>query len=324
MEANLRAALPKEICGVPFYPRSLGMVREIIHTSIGHSRKSIIRQCCEELGWINQNGQPKVSSARPALLRMHEKGWIELPKVRDTHSNPPSLLSLDVYPDPLPIESPLSQLQEITLQIVSTEDDARLWRTLMERHHYLGGPRLFGAQLRYLVKSRQGVLGAMSFSAAAARLQERDCWIGWNGQQRRNNRHLLLNNSRFLILPGVQVPNLASHLLSKAAKQLPDDFEKRYGYRPLLLESFVEEGRYTGTCYRAANWVEAGRTRGIGRADLWRERSPSTTQQSNATTPVPIKTIWLYPLVSINQLRKRLCNTPPVTTPSATTQSTAA
>jgi len=230
-------------------------------------------------------------------------------------------LSQDEYPDPPSIERPLSQLEEITLRVVSTKEEARLWRTLMERHHYLGGPRLFGAQLRYLIESRQGVLGAMSFSAAAARLQERDQWIGWKGQQCRSNRHLLLNNSRFLILPGVQVPNLASHLLARAARQLPDDFEKRYGYRPLLLESFVEEGRYAGTCYRAANWINVGKTRGIGRADLRTVRRSPATHQSTRPS-VPIKTIWLYPLVSINSLRNRLCrgDAHPVMTAPATTQ----
>lgn len=306
MDAMLRAALPTEICGVPFYPRSLRQIREILDTSSSHNRKMAIRQCCEALGWLDSQGRPKISSARPMLMRFHQRGWIDLPPASQRRSTPSTLYSLDEYPDPTPLACPLSELGEIALRVVSSAEDARLWRTLMERHHYLGGPRLFGAQLRYLVESSEGVLGAMSFSAAAARLQERDQWIGWSGEQRRSNRHLLLNNSRFLILPDVTVPNLASHLLGRVAKQLPDDFEKRYGYRPLLLETFVDSQRYAGTSYRAANWIQVGVTRGIGRVDLRSKRHPSATPQGDTTTPVSIKQIWLYPLIPLNRLHSRM------------------
>jgi hypothetical protein len=154
--------------------------------------------------------------------------------------------------------------------------------------------------LRYLVDSEQGLLGALGFSAAALAASDRDRWIGWNSEQRRCNRHLVVNNSRFLIVPWVRVPHLASHLLGRVARRLPADFEARYGYRPLLLETFVEEGRFAGTCYRAANWLAVGRTTGRGRTDLRSRR-----QRREEKPPLPIESIWLYPLDA--DWRARLC-----------------
>jgi len=314
MDTELRAALPKRACGVPFHPRSLRTIRELIHSLSGASRQQIIRQCCEHLGWSDYQGQAKVTAARSVLLSFHERGWIELPAARAVKRTSPSS-SLPSGYEPIQIQLPLHQLQGITLRTVTTKSERHLWRGMMEHYHYLGGPRLFGAQLRYLVESEQGVLGAMSFSAAAGRLRERDHWIGWSGEQRRIHRHLLLNNSRFLILPGVQVPNLASHLLAKAARQLPADFEQRYGYRPLLLESFVEQGRYQGTCYRAANWIKVGQTSGRGRSDR-----RTAAQQSSEAQPLPIKSIWLYPLCSTKRLHTALCQ-PAATSANSTNRS---
>jgi len=141
-------------------------------------------------------------------------------------------------------------------------------------------------------------LGAISFSAAALALRDRDQWIGWDRHQRQRNRHLIVNNSRFLLLPWVRVPNLASHVLAKAARQVPADFQQRYGYPPVLLETFVEQERFQGTCYRAANWRCVGQTQGLGR-DL---------HALKPAQKLPIKSIWLYPLLT--GAREQLCQRP--------------
>ena len=166
----------------------------------------------------------------------------------------------------------------------------------MQRYHYLGYKPLPGAQIRYLVfgsltspsklspRDPTPLLAALGFGAAAWSIAPRDQWIGWTSQQRQRNLHLVLNNARFLILPWVQLRNLASRILAAAAKQLPKDWEIQYGYRPLLLETFVERDRFPGTSYRAANWMYVGQTQGRGKLE---KRNRRVT---------PIKNIFLYPL----------------------------
>ena len=302
MDAELRAALPHRVCGKRFHPRALRIIRETISEYQDSSRKEIARQVCDRLEWIDGRGQHKLGSAVAALLRFHRKDWIALPPPRH-----PGVSVSRCQPLPEGFErpeqvltGPLSTLGEIRLEPVAGREEARLWNGLIAHYHYRGYTRLCGAQMRYLVHSAGGMLGAMSFSAAAVRLRERDRWIGWDGDQRRANRHLIANHSRFLILPWVRVPNLASHLLGRAARRVPGDFQRRYGYAPVLLESFVEQERFAGTCYRAANWIRVGQTMGRGRTDRrpWR-------QQQQEPPPLPIKSIWLYPLSAT--ARQRLC-----------------
>ena len=159
-----------------------------------------------------------------------------------------------------------------------------LYNTLLERYHYLGYSALAGAQIRYLIRCREGLLGAVGFGASAWRLHPRDRWIGWKKESRERPLHLILNNSRFLILPTVRSANLGSKVLSLAARRIGRDFQERYGYSPVLLETFVEVGRFAGTVYRAANWIEVGQTQGRGKEDRLHQAA------------LPRKTIWLYPL----------------------------
>lgn len=302
MDAELRAALPGQVCGRRFHPRGLRIIRETIAEYQHTSRKEIARQCCERLDWRDHLGQPKVMCAVMTLRRFQRKGWVELPPPRNPGhavvrdwALPADRVILET-----PLEVPLAELGEVHLEGVSTRSDSRLWNGLISHYHYQGYAPACGAQLRYLVHSAHGLLGALGFSGAARHLRDRDRWIGWDATQRRANRHLIVNHSRFLILPWVRVPNLASHLLSKAARRLPGDIAQRYGYRPVLLESFVEQARFAGTCYRAANWCCVGRTTGRGRTDLrpWKQRQEEAP-------PLPIKSIWLYPLSA--NARARLC-----------------
>ncbi|EQD75780.1 transposase IS4 family protein, partial [mine drainage metagenome] len=182
-----------------------------------------------------------------------------------------------------PVEGLLPELGMIELQRVGRGDKAlsRIWFDLMVRHHYLGHGTLCGAQVRYLVRSStKGLIGAASFSSAAWKVAVRDEWIGWDPETRSLNLSRVVANSRFLILPHVRVPHLASHILGKLVRQLPGDWEAIYGERPLLLETFVEESRFSGTCYRAAGWKEIGRTAGLGRKGQG----------------APVKKVFLYPL----------------------------
>jgi hypothetical protein len=188
------------------------------------------------------------------------------------------------------------QYAPITLEAVRGQAEIRLWNSFIERYHILGYKRPFGAHQRYFIWSGtepKQRLGCMLFSASAWALSERDNWIGWGKDDRSKRLHLVVNNTRFLIFPWVKVKNLASHSLSLAARQVPIDFQERYGYAPVLLETFVDMERYDGTCYRAANWLCLGQTTGRGRMDRYMEYLSSP------------KYIFVYPLV--HDFRKHLC-----------------
>ncbi|TAL90242.1 MAG: DUF4338 domain-containing protein, partial [Rhodanobacter sp.] len=172
------------------------------------------------------------------------------------------------------IEAPLAALGTVELVEVANRTQSRTWRALMQ-HHPLGAGPLCGAQRRYLVRSRAGWLGALSFSAPARRLAARDGFIGWDDAIRRAQLPLVINNSRFLIVPSVKVAHLASHVLSLAERRLADDWHTRYGVRPVLLETFVDSARHQDTCYRTANWIALRHTCGRGRQDRHRQAQGS-------------------------------------------------
>ena len=301
MDAELRFALPRRVCGEPFHPRSLRTIREIIAADPDACRARLTERACEALGWRDVRGRLKRMGGAKALLEFHRRGWIELPPPRSRgHGMVRRTPPLEYTPPADGITGPLRALGPIEIRPVATSAESRLWNGLIGHYHYQGYTPLCGAQIRYLVHSARGLLGAMSFSAAACALRARDRFIGWSVAARSRQRMLIVNHSRFLILPWVRVPHLASHLLARAARCVPEDFAQRYGYHPVLLESFVETPRFAGTCYRAANWICVGHTRGRGRGD---RRSAREVREHPA--PLPIKAIWLYPLR--RDWRERLC-----------------
>jgi hypothetical protein len=194
-----------------------------------------------------------------------------------------------------PLSLPVRAVIPLEFRPVDTPGDSALWNELIERHHYLGYKPLPGAQMRYLLFHGSYLLAALGFSAAAWKVAPRDQFIGWDDSQRRRNLQRIVNNSRFLILPWVEVRNLASYILAAAAKRLGNDWMERYGYEPVLLETFVERDRFRGTCYRAANWLRIGETKGRGKLDR-RHRGLST-----------VKHIYVYPLRK--DFRQKLCST---------------
>lgn len=255
------------ICADPAYP----------------TRASISRAVCRALRWEKPDGGLKDMSARVALAKMAADGLIILPAPTCAQPRPRRHLEATIEAGP-PIDCPLAELRPISLRVVATRADSATWNELIGRFHYLGYTRASGAQLRYLVSAGDQLLGAISFAAAAWALSDRDAFIGWDPECRRQRLHLVVGNPRFLIAPWVRVPHLASHVLGAVARALPGDFAARYGYAPVLAETFVEVGRHAGSCYKAANWIHVGVTKGRGKLDRY-----------NAWA-LPVKDIYLYPL----------------------------
>lgn len=284
---NSHGQAPSRLLGRPFGPQDLNVVREQLELAQGCNRTQIARRICQQLGWVNRGGSLALMSGRVALLKLHRAGLISLPRPRNGNGNgrryepDPPLAASD------PIHCGLSDLRPLVCQLVSAPDQSRLWNSLIEHYHYLGHENLPGAQLRYLLYGRgQHLLGAIGFGAAAWKVACRDQWMGWNSEQRRHRLDLVLNNARFLILPWLRVPNLAGSCLGECLRRLPEDFQQRYGWRPVVLETFVET-RFQGRCYQAANWIYLGRTQGRGKKGA----HPVGEQ-----TPLPIKQVWVYPL----------------------------
>jgi hypothetical protein len=276
------------VCGQDFDGEKLSGIQGMIRVSPGLSRRRLSLRVCDWLNWKSPNGKLKEMTCRVALLKLERRGLMELPPPHswgngEAAGKDPEAPGWEMRP----VRGSLEELGRIELVRIDNPRSAvsQVWKALMKTHHYLGDGPLCGAQMRYLIKSdRYGWLGGLAFSAAAWRLGPRDRWIGWSEQARKENLNRVVCNSRFLIPRQVQVPNLASHVLALSAKRLAGDWAERYGFAPLLLETFVDRGRFKGTSYRAANWQCVGKTQGRGRQD--RERA--CLKQ--------IKDIYVYPL----------------------------
>jgi hypothetical protein len=273
----------KRYCGRFFSAEELAQIIELIEKNPSKHRLDLSRDVCRMLLWYKADGGLKEMSCRVAMLRMQEDGLIRLPPPR-TENKRKSEAAVTCATEPQSIiQDPVHQLGELKLRLV-TSKNSRLWNEYIQRYHYLGYTPLPGAQLRYFITRNEQVLALLGFGASAWQVAPRDSFIGWDHEQRRNGLPLIVNNARFLILPWVQSKNLASKILAMIARQLPIDWFTRYNIQPVLMETFVETGRFAGTCYRAANWVHVGQTKGRGKL------GPQGVQS------VPIKDIFLYPL----------------------------
>ena len=269
-------------CGRDFHDEEIALIRRLIAEDPARTRAELSRLTCRALRWFKTDGGLKDMSARVAMLRMHEDGLIVLPPPRGKRPDPRVRISSRSDPG-VPFDQPAQALVPV-LHRVREKAESRLWNELIERYHYLGHKPLPGAQLRYLIYSGEQPIALLGFGAAAWMCAPRDRYIGWTHEQRRRQLHRIVNNARFLILPWIRSHNLASMLLAQAARQLPDHWQAVYGYRPVLLETFVETPRFQGTCYKAANWRCLGQTKGRGKL------GPAGKQS------VPIKDLWVYPL----------------------------
>lgn len=279
------------ISGQNFCDATIARIRSQVRGDATLTRSALSREVCGWLGWQGHDGNPKEVTCRVALKRLADVGLIELPPAREA----PFAKAVAAAPTdrnwPI-IDSTLLELGRVWLEPVSGEqrDESRIWWDMMRAHHPQGGAGLCGAQLRYLVACKRAgqteYLGGLAFSAPAWRLAERDKWIGWDNAERMAGLKMVVCNSRFLILPSVNVPSLASHVLGLAVKRIQGDWGARYGVAPVLLETFVDRTRFKGTCYRAANWVQIGQTAGRGRQDRRHAKAAG------------VKDILAYPLQS--------------------------
>ena len=248
----------------------IAFLREFIRTHPASSRWKLSRQLCEALGWKQANGALRDVVCRGLLLLLERAGEIELPPVRRlirgqrrTGRPRPEAVRMDTTP----LATTLKELGRIDALPVRRTADEPLFNSLMEHYHYLGYEQPVGEHLKYVVWAQGRPLACLGWSSAPRHLGSRDRFIGWSGEARRRNIRLIAYNTRFLILPWVQVPHLASHLLSRMARRLSPDWERIYGHPIYFLETFVDPERFRGTCYRAANWVVLGRTTGRGKDD---------------------------------------------------------
>ena len=224
-------------------------------------------------------------SCRVAMLHMHKDGLLTLPPPRHQKSKPRTCIEFTESTAPkLQVTLPVGALPDFHIELITSKSQSALWNEYIHRYHYLGYTPLPGAQLRYIVMSRRDILALLGFGAAAWKTAPRDNFVGWNAHQRQKSLHLIANNARFLILPWIKSKNLASKVLAMVSKRLPADWQLRYGYRPVLLETFVESNRFRGTCYKAANWICVGQTQGRGKL-------------GDHNAAIPKKDIWLYPLI---------------------------
>ena len=293
---EIRREFPLRYSGREFTAEDLATTRQIITAGTTRSRSELSRLICEALGWRKIDGSLKELSCRKALQRMAQDGLVELPPARQDNSEQQKSRRR-VYAflsEPgRPVTVPAAELVDLSLELVEGKSASLLWGDFADRYHYLGYRPMAGAQLRYFAKARGQVLALLAFAAAAWKLAPRDQFIGWTTEQRERNLHLVVGNARFLILPWVQSKNLASRLLGMVARRLPDDWAARYQYRPVLLETFVETERFSGTCYKAANWIHLGATQGRGKKD---------TEHLGGK---PIKEVWVLPLAP--KFRETLC-----------------
>lgn len=274
-------------CGRLLTDGEVDRIRRLVAETTGANRAQLSRIVCEQLGWRRGDGRLKEMSCRVAMLRMQDDGLIELPSPRNGNGNGRaySRRTARAEPELFPVVLPAGALADLHLEPVARRQDSHLWNEYVERYHYLGYQPLPGAQLRYFARAGDRILALLGFGAAAWKTAPRDRFIGWSDQQRQSRLHLLVNNARFLILPWVHSRNLASRLLGMAARRLGDDWHQHYGYRPVLLETFVETPRFRGTCYKAANWICLGETQGRGKLDV------------RHTARLPKKSVWVHPLV---------------------------
>jgi len=286
---------PSIIQGRHIAAADLEQVRQLLVEHPDWSRRRLSQYLATLWNWRNHLGQLKDMAARTLLLKLEQRGWIVLPSRRQVPSNrmrhkpmPPSQELVGESP----LRADLGTLLPLEISEVSTvagTSPRALFENLLQRHHYLSYRSPVGENLQYLVSDHQGrPLACVLFSAAAWQCADRDEYIGWDAATRGQGLHLIANNSRFLIAPWVRVPSLASHLLSRIARRLSRDWQRKYGHPIYLLETFVQRDRFAGSCYQAANWRRVGQTKGRSRQN----------RPDGQRYRLPIKDVYLYPLHS--------------------------
>ncbi len=283
--------------GLAITTAEVAFVRELIAQSPTASRRRLSQHLCAAWGWVQPNGAPRDLVCRGLMLALARAGHLALPPVRH---RPPNPLARRPRPRPVavdrtPLCTSLRGLGPLEVRQVRRTAEEPVFNSLLEAHHYLGYSQPVGEQLKFLVFAGPRPVACFAWSSAPRHLGPRDRYLGWGPEARRQNVCFIAYNSRFLIVPWVQVPHLASHLLGRMVRMLPAAWERVYGHPVYFAETFVDPARCRGTCYRAANWLVLGRTTGRGHADC--------THRANRS----LKEVWGYPLVK--DFRARLTRT---------------
>lgn len=294
------ALAAERFSGKAFRPKELGLIRDIVADCSGLSRMELARTVCELLGWKRPSGSLKARECREYLERLEAQGALVLPEKRAGRAlGSVTRVPVTAAGEPGPrLLGSVGDVGPLTIELVRRSEERLLFRELVGRYHYLGHKVPFGAHLRYLVfasRPERTVVGCLQFSSPAWRMAARDHWIGWDDATRERNLQRVVNNSRFLLLPWVEVKNLASAVLARGVRQLVEDWPQHYGLEPWLVETLVDGRRYRAISYRAANWVVLGETSGRGRMDRHHRREGEAP-----------KTVLVYPLVgdAARQLRE--------------------
>ena len=268
----------------------IDLIVSLIERNPDWHRTRLSKELCRIWGWQSGNGQIKDISCRDLLRDLDKAGTISLPPARHLPRRPgvgaDKIVHMAHNVDA--IDAGLDEVRPLLIEIAESREDICAFKSYLDQYHYLGFDRSVGENIKYFVRSCGGMpLACLMFGSSAWKCRARDDFIGWSSDQRRAGLHLVTNNSRYLVFPWVRVPCLASHILGRAARRVSDDFQAKYGHPILCLETFVEAGRFRGTCYKAANWVHVGSTTGRGR----------DSRSSHAT--LPLKDVWLYPLLPL-------------------------
>lgn len=282
-------------CGREISIEEIEEIRETVSVFHRLSREELAVTICEHLEWYSASGAPKADACLNFLCKLESKGLLRLPEKRAYSRKAPGNPSGSKRTEPQgSIECSLKDMGRVRVEPVGGAEETELWNEYVHRYHYLGYKQPFGCYARYFVESEQGRLGCLLFSGASKALRHRDRWIGWSRNSRLRNLGWIVNNTRFVIFPWVRVKNLASHVLGQAVRRIEQDWEKRWSYRPVLLETFVDPEYFVGTCYRAANWQYLGMTTGEG-----------LVRKSKSYTTSP-KKIFVKPLM--DDFRTILCS----------------
>lgn len=256
-------------CGREFSTQEIEQIRETVLWLPGLARRELAATVCEHLDWHSASGTPKAHACEKLLEKLEAAGLIGLParRLEKAHSGPRvSVVISERTGAEAPLTGCLDDIEPVRLEAVTETSEVGLWNEYVERFHPLGYKGAFGYRLRYFIRSGSRYLGCVLLAGAARAIAVRDRWIGWNERTRLSNLPWVVNNSRYLIFPHIQIPHLASHVLGQLARRVAADWQHQWGFAPLLMETFVDPSRFAGTCYRAAGWELLGETSGRGLA----------------------------------------------------------
>ncbi|MBC8146822.1 MAG: DUF4338 domain-containing protein [Bacteroidetes bacterium] len=280
--------------GRKFSNEETELIKEIVKMYPNLSRRELASTICEQLSWNTATGTYKITACLKLLKNMEDAKEVKLPKKKHGGSRSPKVELTDKSLKTCELNCNLADIDSVSIKMVLEKSDIKLFNEYIERYHYLKYKQPFGTPQRYFIISKEDILGCILMTSPARSIANRDKWIGWTPEQRSRNIHFVVNQTRFLIMPSVKIKNLASYSLSILNKRIREDWQERWGYKPVLLETFVDHEKYYGTVYKSSNWNYLGMTTGIGRL--------GKGSKSYKSTP---KAIYVKPLVK--DFRKILC-----------------